>query len=329
MKLKQYVLAAAIALGAPCAAAHDGFDIVVLGARGGIQEGNLSAYMVHPHDDQNAVLCDAGTIVSGLLAAEQKGSLDHIQLPPNATLGRPGYVLTNQIKAYLISHAHLDHVAGLVIDSPDDSAKALYALLSVLEQIQQNYFNWQAWPNFGDRGAAPALKKYAMNSLPAAVATPVAGTRMSVTAFPLAHDKVESTAFLLESDGDAVLYFGDTGPDPVQQVDKLHRVWQAVAAKAASKRLKGIIIETSYANDRPDQQLFGHLTPKWLLASLHDLDRQAGGDALRGLPVLVSHIKYALTTVQPQQQIMDELERGNDLGVQFILPVQGTRLHWR
>jgi hypothetical protein len=33
--------------------------------------------------------------------------------------------------------------------------------------------------------------------------------------------------------------------------------------------------------------------------------------------------------VQPQQQIMAELESGNDLGVRFILPEQGLRLHWR
>ena len=36
---------------------------------------------------------------------------------------------------------------------------------------------------------------------------------MSVTAFPLSHGGMESTAFLLESDGDGILCFGDTGPD--------------------------------------------------------------------------------------------------------------------
>jgi 3',5'-cyclic-nucleotide phosphodiesterase len=285
--------------------------------------------MVHPHGDPAAVVCDAGTLVNGLLAAERNGSLDGVPSPAGASLNRPGYVLTHDIKGYLISHAHLDHVAGLIVDSPDDSAKPVYGLPSVLREIEANYFNWKAWPNFTDHGAAPALKKYAMTSLTPSVATPLQGTRMSVTAFPLRHDAVESTAFLLESGDDAMLYFGDTGPDEVQQVSNLQNVWAAVAERVARKQLKGIIIETSYANDRPDQQLFGHLTPKWLLQSLRALDRQAGGNALRGLPVLVSHIKYSLTSVQPQRQIIAELESGNDLGVRFILPEQGMRLHWQ
>lgn len=329
MKLHYLLLAAAICGAAVPVRAGEGFDIVVLGARGGIQEGNLSAYMIHPHNDRAAVLCDAGTIVNGLLAADQHGSLDHVRLPADAPLSRPGHVLSNDIKGYLISHAHLDHVAGLIIDSPDDSAKPVYGLPSVLHEIQQNYFNWKAWPNFADRGAAPALHKYALSALTPLRATPLAGTGMSVTAFPLKHDGVESTAFLLERDGDGILCFGDTGPDAVQQVDNLQHIWRAIADKVASKRIKGIIIEASYANERPDRLLYGHLTPRWLLQSLRDLDRQAGGNALRGMPVLISHIKYSLTTVQPQQQIMDELARDNDLGVQFILPEQGARLHWQ
>ena len=40
---------------------------------------------------------------------------------------------------------------------------------------------------------------------------------MTVTAFPLSHGGMESTAFLLESDGDALLCFGDTGPDAVRE----------------------------------------------------------------------------------------------------------------
>ena len=58
----------------------------------------------------------------------------------------------------------------------------------------------------------------------------------------------------------------------------------------------------SYTSDRPDNLLFGHLTPRWLLESLRELDRLAGGGALKDLPVVVSHIKYSLTKEQPQKQ---------------------------
>ena len=238
-------------------------------------------------------------------------------------------MLTAKIKGYLISHAHLDHVAGLVIASPDDGNKPIYALPSVAADLVETYFNWKAWPNLTDRGKAPQLKKYTLSDLAPGVATPLKDTAMSVTAFPLSHGGMESTAFLLESDGEGILCFGDTGPDAVQKSTRLHEVWTAVADRVKQKRLKAIVIESSYTSDRPDNLLFGHLTPRWLLDSLRDLDRQAGGNALKGLPVVVSHIKYSLTKEQPQKQMLQELEAGNDLGVRFVIPEQGTRWHFK
>ncbi len=138
-----------------------------------------------------------------------------------------------------------------------------------------------------------------------------------------------STAFLLESDGDALLCFGDTGPDTVEKGTRLHDVWAAVADRAKQKHLKAIVIESSYTSDRPDNLLFGHLTPRWVLESLRELDKLAGGNALKGLPVVVSHIKYSLTREQPQKQMLQELEARNDLGVRFVIPEQGSRWHFQ
>jgi 3',5'-cyclic-nucleotide phosphodiesterase len=152
---------------------------------------------------------------------------------------------------------------------------------------------------------------------------------MTVTAFPLSHGGMESTAFLLESDGEGILCFGDTGPDAVEKGTRLGDVWTAVADRVKQKRLKAIVIESSYTSDRPDNLLFGHLTPRWLLESLRELDGRAGGNALKGLPVVVSHIKYSLTKEQPQKQMLQELEAGNDMGVRFLIPEQGSRWHFK
>ncbi len=311
------------------AIAADGFDLVVLGGLGGIQDGNLTAFLIHPHGDGRAVTCDAGTLVNGLRVAEEKGALAGITVPADSSLSRVGYVLTTMIKGYLISHAHLDHVAGLVIASPDDSKKPIYALPSVGTDLVETYFNWRAWPNFSDRGKAPQLKKYAIEDLKPGVATPIKDTAMTVTALPLSHGGVESTAFLLESDGEGVLCFGDTGPDAVEKSSRLTDVWTAVAERVKQKRLKAIVIETSYTSDRPDNLLFGHLTPRWVLGELRALDKLAGGLALKDLPVVVSHIKYSLTKEQPQKQMLQELEAGNDVGVRFVIPEQGSRWHFK
>jgi 3',5'-cyclic-nucleotide phosphodiesterase len=152
---------------------------------------------------------------------------------------------------------------------------------------------------------------------------------MTVTAFPLAHGGVESTAFLLESGGDGILCFGDTGPDAVEKGTRLADVWAAVAERVKQKRLKAIVIEVSYTSDRPDNLLFGHLTPRWLMEELRKLDSLAGGKALKDIPVVVSHIKYSLTKEQPQRQLLQELEAANDVGVRFVVPEQGSRWHFK
>jgi 3',5'-cyclic-nucleotide phosphodiesterase len=310
MKITGLFLMAAIVPLAGGAFAADGFDVVSLGSLGGIEDGNLSANLIRPHGDDRAVTCDAGTLVNGLRVAGETRGLD-------------------RIKGYLISHAHLDHVAGLIIASPDDGKKPIYALPSVNTALSETYFNWVAWPNFADRGKAPQLKKYALEDLKPGVTTPLSDTKMNVTAFPLSHGGVESTAFLVESDDDALLCFGDTGPDAVEKTTRMHDVWVAVADKVKQRRLKAILIESSYTSDRPDNQLFGHLTPKWVLNSLHELDDLAGGKALKDLPVVVTHIKYVLTGEQPQKKMLEELTAGNDLGVRFIIPRQGDRWHFK
>lgn len=120
--------------------------------------------------------------------------------------------------------------------------------------------------------------------------------------------------------------FGDTGPDAVEKTARMRDVWQAVASKVQQRRLRAIIVETSYADPRPDHLLFGHLTPSWLLKSLRELDALAGGQALAGLPVVISHIKFSIKNGElPEQQILQQLQKDNDLGVRFIVPQQGDR----
>jgi 3',5'-cyclic-nucleotide phosphodiesterase len=329
MKLIASAVSMSMFLMPTVALSGQGFDVIVLGALGGIQDGNLSSYLIRPHGDRNAIACDAGSLVNGLKVAQDKGVFRDVKVPEGSTDSVIGHVLKNDIKGYLISHAHLDHVQGLVIASPDDGNKTIYSLPSVSAEIEQTYFNWKAWPNMLDRGQQPQLKKYHLEDLKPGEAKDLTGTRMTVTPFPLNHGGAESTAFLIESGGDTILCFGDTGPDEVQKASNMQDIWQAIANKVRQRKLKAIILETSYTSDRPDHLLFGHLTPKWVHKTLRLLDQEAGGDALKGLPVVVSHIKYSLTDEQPQEAIRQELEVGNDLGVQFVIPEQGALYHFQ
>ncbi len=126
------------------------FTVVPLGVRGGLDESNLSSYLVAAAGSNAYICLDAGTLYAGIRKAVENGVFP----PPIAT------VLRSSIKDYFISHPHLDHVAGLIINSPDDSAKNIYGLESCLKVLQEKYFTWQSWANFGDEGEKPQLKKY-------------------------------------------------------------------------------------------------------------------------------------------------------------------------
>jgi 3',5'-cyclic-nucleotide phosphodiesterase len=312
-------------------AAAPQFVAIALGTAGGLTEANLSSYLLAPAGSTEFVALDAGTLLTGLQHANRKGNLSDIVVPPESPLSVEGYVLTQHIKAYLISHAHLDHLAGLVLNSPEDTPKPILGLASTIEHLRDHVFNGQIWPNFGDEGPGVPLKKYHFVRLQPGDEQAIAGTRMTVRPFALCHAGVPSTAFLVQANGAYALYVGDTGPDDVEQCDTLHQVWQSLALLVRQGRLRGMFVEISYPDPRDRSQLYGHLTPRWLMAELQHLaalvNAQHPTDALRGVTVLVNHIKPTLQREQPERaQIRQQVEALNDLGLHFLFPEPGDRL---
>ena len=151
-------------------------------------------------------------------------------------------------------------------------------------------------------------------------------------AFTLSHSNhYPSSAFLVRSGEEYLLYCGDTGPDEVEGSDGLEKVWAAAAPLIREGRLRGILLECSYPDGRSPAQLFGHLTPEWQMKELHRLaaavDPAQPERALNGLKVAVTHIKPSLEKgKQPRQLVEEQLRQRNDLGLQFLFPEQGQRL---
>jgi len=289
------------------------FRVIPLGTKGGIDESNLSAYMVAPSGSNNYICLDAGTLHHGIQKAIDKKIFS---MPAEQ-------VLRQYIKGYFISHAHLDHVSGLIINSPDDTSKNIYGLAGTLETIKKDYFTWESWANFADEGEAPALKKYHYQPLKPDSLTPIPNTAMMVQAFPLSHSNLTSTAFLVGSNGAYLLYLGDTGPDEIEQSNNLHNLWQHIAPLIKNKSLKAIMIETSFPDEQPDKTLFGHLTPRWLMIEMTDLASLTGADALNGFNLVVTHVKPPQVNID---RLKAELKAGNTLGLNLIFPEQGIAL---
>ena len=288
------------------------FSVIPLGVKGGLDESNLSAYLVGAAGSNDYVCLDAGSLYSGAEKAIQNGLFT----------GTASSVVRKNIKGYLLSHPHLDHVSGLIINAPDDTAKNIYALPFTLKTLQEKYFTWDSWANFANEGEKPQLKKYRYVALTEGRKVALQNTGMDVIAYPLCHSNPgQSTAFLIKNGESYLLYLGDTGPDEVEQCDRLAQLWQKVGPLVKSGQLKAMFIEVSFPNEHPDNSLFGHLTPRWLMKEMEVLNKQAGEGALHGFPVVITHCK---SFGKEELKLRAQIKQENKLNLKLIFPEQGS-----
>lgn len=293
--------------------AQTSFTVVPLGIKGGGDESNLSAYAVAAGSDAYVCL-DAGTLYSGI----------HVAIKNKTWKGDGTDILRKRIKGYLISHPHYDHTNGLVLNSPDDSAKYIYGIESCLNVLKEKHFSWKSWANFGNEGEKPTLNKYTYQTLIAGVEVPLPQTTMFVTPYVLSHvTPNESTAFLIRNGDTYLLYLGDTGSDRLEKSDKLNQLWKAIAPLVQAKKLKAIFIEVSFANEQPDNSLFGHLTPTLLMEELNALEKECGTGMLKNLNVVITHMK---PLDNREVVIKKQVTENNTFGIKLIFPQQGKLL---
>jgi len=317
------------------------FTVIPLGTKGGFNGADLSSYALssssHPSE---FIALDAGTLIAGIKVTQSKGHLS-AYVPSQPPQAEPGYFLQNRIKAYLLSHAHLDHIEGLIINSVDDIAvKAIIGTNITLTYLQDYLFNNDIWPNFGPGG----IGTYNFYALTPLVPFKIPGTTsLKATGFILRHHyPYLSTAFLVADElGYFVLYFGDCGPDSVENplssplyLDTNRIVWEYVAPLVLNHSLMAVFIESSYADPREPSQLFGHLSPSYLSQELsvfeeivQNLQKNTNtSKPLAGLNVVVTHIKPVASGEKVVKTIKKQLQDLNTFNVNYIFPEQGVPL---
>lgn len=170
------------------------FSFVCLGTGGGPLEGDCSCYLLKPADQdwQNgSIVVEGGSWLGALTdVLDQHGpdsafyDFEFPSTTPSACL-RAG-LMASFSRAFLISHAHLDHILGLVLGSASLPGKrTVFGLKPTLENIL-DMFNGKIWPKLASWNEDEPHTMYHMRSLENQRPFSVSET-LSVLPFALSH----------------------------------------------------------------------------------------------------------------------------------------------
>lgn len=248
------------------------------------------------------------------------------------------FTLADTLKNILITHPHMDHIAALVINSPAfglESGKHIYGLPETVDALQSHVFNDQIWPNLSSQKNGTFLDFVPLES----ESCISINDRFAVTPFTVSHgcvsdgSRYHSTAYLLKdiTADKRLLVFGDLEADSYCQSENNIRIWEHVSEYIIDGTLRTILIECSTPNLPPRIPLYGHLTPDALFSELSTLDEVLKGKGyakgVKGLNVLITHVKETMSNVDPRITILRELRElnekmGLEVEITVVLPGQ-------
>ncbi|KAH8902588.1 cyclic-AMP phosphodiesterase [Coniochaeta sp. PMI_546] len=162
-------------------------QVIVLGSGGGPVESNTTAFLVRSLSSGwrkgSIIAVDAGVHLSAITKILREtqppelGLTDELALPHTLTSGpfrglevpfasaeaNAAYIHRNLIDTYLITHPHLDHISGFVINTaglPGSRPKRLAGLPSTIAAFKTHIFNNVIWPNLSDENNGAGLVTY-------------------------------------------------------------------------------------------------------------------------------------------------------------------------
>jgi cAMP phosphodiesterase len=91
------------------------------------------------------------------------GPFEGLQIPHSSADANAAYITRTLVDTYLITHPHLDHISGFVVNTaslPGSRPKRLAGLPSTIEAFKHYIFNNVIWPNLSDENNGAGLVTY-------------------------------------------------------------------------------------------------------------------------------------------------------------------------
>ena len=178
------------------------------------------------------------------------------------------------VRAVLVTHAHMDHVASLPflvenVFGRNASPLEIVAPEDVLDALRKHLFNDALWPDFSrlPNDLVPAVT---FRAVP--VGEPFALEGLVGLALPVDH-VVPTVGYILADGGTAIVFSGDTGPTDA--------LWRAARARTD---IRGLFVECSFPNSLQHlADVSKHLTPATL--------RAESAKFPPGVPIHLYHMK--------------------------------------
>ncbi|KAH7162281.1 cAMP phosphodiesterases class-II-domain-containing protein [Dactylonectria estremocensis] len=158
-------------------------QVIVLGSGGGPQESNTTAFLVRSVEQDwrrgSVIAVDAGVHLSSITRLIEaampseppselpftltSGPFAGLPLPFATASANAAHVTRSLVDTYLITHPHLDHISGFVVNTaglPGTRAKKVAALPSTIQALKTHIFNNVIWPNLSDENNGAGLLTY-------------------------------------------------------------------------------------------------------------------------------------------------------------------------
>jgi cAMP phosphodiesterase len=180
----------------------------------------------------------------------------------------------NQIRDVVLTHAHLDHIAGLPLFIDDlfstlTGPVTIHATQPVIDTLERDVFNWSVYPRFSElSNSNGAVLKYE----PFGQAEEFTVKHLTIRAIEVNH-KVPSTGFLISDRKTTIALTGDTAGT--------EGFWHLVNR---ADDISAILLECAFPDELDELAVVSHhMTPRRMKLELQKCERNC--------PVFVVNLK--------------------------------------